>query len=134
MANEVLRKEMLVSMPVKLAVMEPKYLYNTDEYSLAVSLSNSLKQDVSGNITVYAYNGKDYENSKPISSKSIKISVPADSSASAIFPMKIQELISAQKLSGDKKELGIKVVFVADKKIDNILYSDGLFVSVPVFR
>ena len=48
MNNNVIRREMLVTLPVKVSVAQPQYLYEGDRYVLKASLSNNSGTDVQG--------------------------------------------------------------------------------------
>lgn len=57
MANAAVRRDILVTMPVKLDVMQPKYLYSGDRYVLAASVSNSSAHDVCGEVALQLSDG-----------------------------------------------------------------------------
>ncbi|MCQ2134400.1 MAG: MG2 domain-containing protein [Bacteroidales bacterium] len=119
MRNALLTSEMTVSIPVKVAVAEPKYLYVGDQYKMAVSLSSNENTPVGGTLWLYQYDGTDHKNSKPVKASSVKIMVPASGSVSHQFE------VAVPKAAGDR---GLMVVFKADDG-----YSDAVFVSVPVY-
>ena len=70
MRNAVLRREMVVSLPVKVAIVEPLYLYSDDKYSPAITLSNSKDQDISGVVEISFYDGADYKKAPLLSTHS----------------------------------------------------------------
>ncbi|MBQ9475577.1 MAG: hypothetical protein IJU69_04905, partial [Bacteroidales bacterium] len=70
MQTAVLRSEVVVSLPVKVAVVQPRYLYEGDSYVVRMTLSNSLEQKVDGNVSI----------SGPQGVKTSAISVPASGS------------------------------------------------------
>ena len=117
--NATLRKEMVVTLPVKVAVVQPQYLYEGDRYVCRVTVSNSKGQPVSGRIGVKFLNGKDYKTAPTVSEKGMHLSVPAYGSAD--FSCEI----SAPKLS----DLGMLVSFTADNADFG---SDAVFVAMPV--
>lgn len=126
MRNAVISREMVVSVPVKVAVVEPRYLYDGDEYKLATSVSSNSDKDISGTLALYQYDGEDYKNLKPLKSSSVKINIPAGKSVARDFRVTVPS--DANRESG--KPIGLKVVFVTDDGG----FSDGIFVPVPVYR
>lgn len=118
MRNAVVRREMVVSVPVKVAVAEPKYLYKGDKYVLHATVSSASDKEVSGLAGLEAYSSANYKDSKPFASLSKRVTVPAGGSVPVEFEV-------------DPKgcdTLGLKVVFTDQGKT----FSDGVFVSVPV--
>ncbi len=118
MLNACVRKEMVVTVPVKVSVAEPKYLYKGDKFVLHATVSNGSDKDVTGVAALQTYSSKDYEDAKPFASLSKKVTVPAGGSVEVAFDVAPKEY----------DELGLKVVFADDAKT----FSDGLFVSLPV--
>ena len=117
--NATLRREMVVTLPVKVAVVQPQYLYEGDRYVARVTLSNSKEKPVSGRLAVRFLNGTDYKSAPVVREKTERITVPAGGSADTVFE------ISAPALAN----LGLLVNFTAD----NAEYgSDGVFVTMPV--
>ena len=117
--NAVLRREMVVTLPVKIAVVQPQFLYAGDRYVARVSLSNSTDEPVSGRISVRFVDGGDYRTANGLGDAEQRISVPAR--GSAVFTCGIE--------ASRGEELGLLVRFTAD---DGELGSDGVFVTVPV--
>ena len=139
MRNSTLRREMMVTIPVKVNLVEPKYLYMGDTYRLAVSVSSVADKPVSGTLTLYIYNGRDYKELagvSPLASESRHVTVPAGESVRSEFEVDAAALLRKSAFPAD---LGFKVVFVADKNIGSETgasvggFSDGMFVSVPVY-
>ena len=116
MRNAYLREEMVVSIPVKVAVVEPQFLYAGDSYEVAASLSNSVDAPVSGWLYLYTYPGAEYEGVEPLSVQRVAVTVPAGGTAAHRFPVRIPQVDT----------LGLKVVFAADN------FSDAIFLPVPV--
>ena len=117
--NTTLRREMLVTLPVKVAVVQPQFLYEGDRYVARVTLANSKEKPISGRLAVRFLNGTDYKTAPVIQEKTERITVPAGGSADAVFE------ISAPALAN----LGLLVNYTAD----NAEYgSDGVFVTMPV--
>lgn len=117
MHNAALRREMVVTIPVKIAVVEPQVLYTGDKYLLRVSLANSKDTAIGGKLAVSFLNGGTMD-AKAISSASKSISIPANSNYDAEFAFNVPDI----------SELGIKLVFTANGDYG----SDGVFVAVPV--
>lgn len=108
MQNDVIRKNMVITIPVKTAVSAPAFLYCGDLYKAGVSVSNSTDRDICGQISLN-------------DGKGVRICVPASGQASQFFA------ISAEK-EGD---LPLKAVFTAD---DSANGSDGILLTIPVKR
>ena len=122
MRTNVLREEMTITIPVKVAVVEPQVLYNGDRYVVRVSVANSFDKKVGGKLNVKFIEGDDYKNGKVILSKGTRLSVPARGNASSSVEL---------KSVGDISKLGMLISFDAD---DKQLGSDAVFVAVPVAR
>ena len=117
--NATLRQEMVVTLPVKVAVVQPQFLYEGDRYVCRVTVANSKGQPIAGRIGVKFLNGTDYKTAPVVSEKGTRLTVPAYGSADYSCE------ISAPKLS----DLGMLVSFTAD----NADYgSDAVFVTMPV--
>ncbi len=117
--NATLRQEMVVTLPVKVAVVQPQFLYEGDRYVARVTLANSKGVPVSGRLSVRFLNGTDYKTAPTVSEKGTRITVPANGSAD--FSCEI----SAPKM----ENLGLLVNFTADNADFG---SDGVFVAMPV--
>ena len=110
MRNRALRREMMVTIPLKVALVQPEYLYAGDECGLSVALSSNLEMPVEGTLTL-SQDGRGETVSR-------KVIVPAGSSVNEIFKLN----------PGIAGEIGLKAVFVSDCG----KYSDGVAVSIPV--
>ena len=117
--NATLRQEMVVTLPVKVALVQPQYLYEGDKYVARVSVANSLDTPVSGRINVCFLDGKDHKTAPLISEEEQALTVPAGGSAD------FSCAISAPAVP----DLGLLVSFVAD---DAGYGSDAVFVTLPV--
>ena len=117
--NATLRQEMVVTLPVKVAVVQPQYLYEGDRYVARVTLANSKDVPVSGRLAVRFLNGTDYQTAPVVQEKAERITVPANGSADFVAE------ISAPAL----RNLGLLVNFTAD---ETEFGSDGVFVTMPV--
>lgn len=118
MRNACVRREVVVTVPVKVALVEPKYLYKGDKYVLRATVSNSSDKSVAGVAALHTYSSKDYEGSRPFASRTRGVTVPAGGSVVVEFEVDPK----------DHDELGLKVVFADNAKT----FSDGVFVSLPV--
>ena len=118
MRNASVRREMVVTVPVKVSVAEPKYLYKGDRFVLHATVSNGSDKSVTGVTSLQTYSSKDHEGMKPFASSSKKVTVPAGSSVEVAFDVNPKEY----------DELGLKLVFADNAKT----FSDGVFVSLPV--
>ena len=116
MRNTFLREEMVVSVPVKVAVVEPQFLYVGDSYEVAASVSSNTDKPVSGWLYLYTYPSKEYEGVEPIGVQRVAVTVPAGGTESHRFPVRVPAV----------ETLGFKVVFAADD------FSDAVFLPVPV--
>ena len=115
--NNVLRREMLVTLPIKIDLVQPQYLYKGDIYVLKAAVSNASGASVSGNVSVEVYAGDSYEGARPVCSDIFKVDIPSGGSSAVPFEVQVPS---------DVDVLGFKVVF-ASKDV-----SDGVFVTVPV--
>lgn len=133
MDNAALRREMMVTIPLKVNVVEPKFLYGTDKWNLSAAVSSVVEHDIRGTLTLRLFDGKDYEALKsagaaPLLVRSKRVTVPAGKSVNAMFEVSVSELGTDGKLP---ENLGVSLVFVADK-CEDVAFSDGMFVSIPV--
>ncbi len=119
MNNNVLRREMMVTIPVKVSIVEPQFLFAGDRYALKASLSSSVAEPVKGMLKADFFDGKDYRNSEPFRSLVKEVELGAMESLSEEFEISVPEM----------KELGIRLSFIADGGSG----SDAVFVSVPVY-
>lgn len=123
MKNALLSKDMLVSIPVKVSVLQPKYLYLGDSYKMAVSLSSMADEEISGTLFMYQYDGKEHEGKTPTCVKSERVTIAPRSDMSHSFDVEVPKLAS---------DLGVKLVFEADGN-NATSFSDAVFFSIPVW-
>ena len=119
MRNETLRREMVVTIPVKVSLVEPQFLYEGDKYIARIALSSALSKDIKGTLSVQLMDGKDSKSAKPVSTASSQVSIPAKGSASRDFILEAPGV----------ENLGIKAVFRPE---NGTFGSDAVFVYVPV--
>ena len=117
--QKALRQEMVVTLPVKVALVQPQYLYEGDKYVARVSVSNSLGVPVSGRINVCFLDGKDHKTAPLIAEQEQALTVPSGGSAD----------FSCAIAAPAVPDLGLLVSFVAD---DASYGSDAVFVTMPV--
>ncbi|MCM1177846.1 MAG: MG2 domain-containing protein [Bacteroides sp.] len=125
MDNAVLRKEMVVTMPLKVSIVPPQFLYGSDVYRLKASVSNSSSAAVSGTLTLYVYDTDRYTDAESVMVKDISLDIPAGGSSAGEFGIEVS--VPAD----DRGVLGLKVVYRAEA--DGMAMYDGLFETVPVF-
>ncbi len=135
MRTAYLRKEMLVTLPLKVSVGEPQFLHEGDRYVMRASVSNNSDAEISGvaMFEMYAgkeHAGKEYEGTVPLDSYSVKVAVPAYGTVPVEFEVDVPECVTdGLSASGiGKHMLGFKVVFAGDNHI-----SDGVFLTIPVY-
>ena len=116
MRNAFVRQEMVVSVPVKVSVVEPQFLYAGDSYEMAVSVSGNTDKPVSGQLYLYLYPSGAYEGVEPVAVQRVDVTVPAGGTESHRFPVRVPAV----------ETLGFKAVFAAKD------FSDAVFVPVPV--
>ena len=119
MRNGAARREMVVTIPVKISLVEPQFLYGGDSWNIRTGLSSTLDEDIAGTLSLEIMDGADYRNAKVLSSVQKSVTLPAGGSCSFDFP-----LTAAQ--TGD---MGIKISFRPEDDGDG---ADAVFVAVPV--
>lgn len=117
--NSVIRREMKITIPVKVAIVEPQGLYEGDRYLVKATVSSTLEEPVDGTVIFSLYPGADYKTLPVLAEKSVRVSLKALGSESVDLPIDVPAI----------RDLGIKVTFVPDEKK---LGGDAVFVSVPV--
>jgi len=120
MRNSVLRREMVVTIPVKISLVEPQFLYEGDRWNMRVGLASGLGEDVTGSLAVAFMDGSDYRTAKVISSVAQELTVPSGGSCSVDIPFTAPSGLQT---------LGVKITFVPQGILNG---SDGVFVTVPV--
>ena len=120
MESASLRREMVISLPVKVSVVQPLFLYGGDNYVARATLSNSTEFPVSGQVSIRFFNGDDYKKSPVIGTMASNVTIPAGGSIpfSASFDV-----------PADVPVLGMLVNFAAS---DKEFGSDAMFVTAPV--
>jgi hypothetical protein len=108
MNNNVIRREMLVTPPVKISVVQPQYLYEGDRYVLKASLSNNSGTDVNGMLRCVS----------SVASDEQEVTVPAGEAVPVPIEISVPEGVGS---------LEFKVTF------EGTSVSDGVRVTVPVY-
>ncbi|MBP5636264.1 MAG: hypothetical protein J6X25_01935 [Bacteroidales bacterium] len=119
MHNAFVRKETVVTIPVKVAVVQPTKLYGGDSYVLSSTISSISDEPVRGSLYLYTYPADNYTSAEPLKITRVAMEVAPRDVVNHRFNVEVPADVDA---------LGFKLVFVADG------FSDGLFVSVPVER
>ncbi len=119
MHSSVLRREMTVTLPVKISVVEPLFLYDTDRYAARVSLSNGSDSPVKGKVSIRLFNGKDYRSGQEILVSERPVELKAGGGASFSCPVSVSGL----------ENLGLLASFTPEEAGSG---ADAVFVSIPV--
>ena len=117
MKNALVRNETVVTIPVRVALVQPAFLYGGDSYTMSATVSSISDENVSGKLYLYAYPGDDYNTDTPLWIKRVPVEVA---------PKEVKDVKLNFDVPADIETLGLKLVFVADG------FSDGMFVTVPV--
>lgn len=117
--NATLRREMVVTIPVKISLVEPQFLYEGDKYNVRIALSSATDKDLKGTLTVQLLDGINHKTAPVLRTASCEMLVPAKGGANQDFTLEAPAV----------KDLGIKAVFVPES---GTYGSDGVFVSVPI--
>ncbi len=128
MQNALLRREMVVTLPVKVAVAEPQALRVGDRWSVAATVSSVAEVPVTGTLYFYdaaAEGSSSQKNAHRSASATAgkKVTVPAGGSITQMVEVAVPERPGT---------LEVKVVFVADAAEGQPSLSDGVKVGVPV--
>ena len=111
MHNALLKREMLVSIPVKISIQEPRYLYAGDVYEAAVTVSSVAAQAVSGTLRLQYGDA----------AQQLALSVPAGGTATRRFTIALPSAVQ------ERSSLELTASFLADK------FSDAVRLSVPLY-
>lgn len=122
MRDTLVRKEFVVSLPVRLSVVQPDYLYRGDWLTLHAALNSLSGKPVDGTVTLSLFSSGDYRDSRPFRTYSKKVTVPAGASLPLSFDLK----------PADGDSLGILLSFAGNGAETGEAFSDCVFVTVPV--
>lgn len=117
MNNSVLRREMLVTLPVKVDVVQPQYLHAGDRWVVNTSLSSTADHPVNGVVRFDVYASDSYDGADPMMTGTTEVTVPAGGSVPVSFEIDVPSGVD---------DLGVKVTLSGEA-------SDGVFVKVPVY-
>ena len=112
MRNALVEDEMVVSLPVKVSLLEPRYLYVGDVYQAAVTVSSVADEPVSGTLLLQA--GSQVQQ--------VSVTVPAGKTVTKYFPVDVASVIP-----GSTGNLTLTAAFKAAD------FSDAVRVHVPVY-
>ena len=121
MQNAMEEKEMVVSLPVKVSLLEPRYLYEGDTYVAAVTVSSIADNPVSG-VVKLAVPGGLIQSSGPVT-------IPAGETVTYRFPVEVPTsvILSPDPKGGTEESLTLTASFVAPD------FSDAVRVTIPVY-
>lgn len=122
MRDTLVRKEFVVSLPVRLSVVQPDYLYRGDRLTLHAAVNSLSGKPVDGTVTLSLFSSGDYRDSRPFRTYSKKVTVPAGASLPLSFDLK----------PADGDSLGILLSFTGNGAETGEAFSDCVFVTVPV--
>ncbi|MGN0202819.1 MAG: MG2 domain-containing protein [Candidatus Cryptobacteroides sp.] len=123
--DTLLRREFIVSLPVKVALAQPDYLYKGDRLTLGATVTSQAAEPVDGVVTLSLFDSGDWRSGKPFRTYSKKVNVPAGSVLPLSFDLRPAE--------GDS--LGILLSFTAAPQASGKPggeFSDRVFVKLPV--
>lgn len=120
MHNAVLRREMLVTIPVKVSLREPQILYGGDHYVAQAGLTSNEDHAIRGTLSMTIYDGKDWKNARTLKTFSRPVTLPAHGSAPQTIVIDVPM---------DVSELGMLLRFQPEMAGEA---GDAVFVSSPV--
>ncbi|MBQ9411027.1 MAG: hypothetical protein IJU21_05405, partial [Bacteroidales bacterium] len=109
MRNAIAEGEMVVSIPVKVALQEPRFLYEGDVWNAAITVSSVADAPVSGTVALQWEGG----------SASVPVTVPAGETVTKVIPVKIPDKVG--------NDVPFTAAFIAPD------FSDAVRVTVPVY-
>ena len=119
MQNAIAEDFMTVSLPVKVSILEPRYLYEGDKWNAAVTISSIADIPVSGTVKLDVNGAVQTE----------RVTVPAGETMTISFPVSAPSAIpsaSSVILSDSEESLSVTASFIADE------FSDAVRVAIPV--
>lgn len=126
MNNEVLQKEILVTLPVKVSLLDPRYLYAGDRYEAAVTVSSNADVPLSGKVRFVSTFRASGVGAEPMTA-AVEALVTLEPKGSATLRFPVEGLEVRPAFSGDHGSLELTATFVADG------FSDGLRLELPVY-
>ena len=129
MRNAVLRKDIVVTVPVQISVTPPRYLYEEDKYVLSASVSNISDEALSGRLYLRVEMDDAVEERQPAYAQAADLTVPAGGSAAAQFTVTAPPSFQPAFVGWwDEPKLDLRLVFEGEG------FSDAVRLSVPVNR
>lgn len=127
MNTAVLRKDMTVTLPVKVSVLEPQYLHQGDKYILKASVSNNSEHALRGTVMLDVYHDADYRNADPAEVMQLPLRVAAGSVSEVEFEVDVPQVDT----------LGFRISFAGGYEpegmaVCDVMIHDAVFVDVPV--
>jgi hypothetical protein len=119
MHNALIENEMVVSIPVKVSLVEPRFLYEGDVYDAAVTVSSISDKPVSGTLVLVLS-----EPGKPVSSQMVPVTVQPGASVSHRFRISVA---GSSSVIPSEASVSLKAIFRAEA------FSDAVQVTVPVY-
>jgi len=113
MHNALIQNEMLVSLPVKVSLLEPRYLYVGDVYNAAVTVSSVADEDVRGTLSLQVGDAV----------QQVSVTVPAGQTVTHYFPV----IVTQEKGNALPSSCVITASFRAKE------FSDAVRMKVPVY-
>ena len=126
MNNEVLQKEILVTLPVKVSLLDPRYLYAGDRYEAAVTVSSNADVPLSGKVRLVSTFRASSLDAEPVTA-TVEAPVMLDPKGTASLRFPVEGLEVRPAFAGDRGALELTATFVADG------FSDGIRLDVPVY-
>ena len=127
MNTAVLRKDMTVTLPVKVSVVEPQYLHQGDKYIVKASVSNNSEHALRGMVMLDVYHDADYRNADPAEVMQLPLRVVAGSVSEVEFEVDVPQVDT----------LGFRISFAGGYEpegmaVCDVMIQDAVFVDVPV--
>lgn len=127
MQNASIRRDFTVTIPIKIQVHEPRYLYEGDSLVFSVSVSNNSWQAVEGNLHLYADLEDEAEDRMVPYSESVHLIIPGSSASSGTFNIGVPHAFLSSFVPRSQEPcMKLRLVFESD------LFSDALRVKIPV--
>lgn len=117
--NNTLRRDMTVTLPVKISAVQPQFLYESDTWNARIGVSNMTDSEVSGKVSVSFLGGSSVTTDEVLKSGSGSLSLSAGGSGEFSLTMKTPETDT----------LGVLISFIPD---EHDYGSDAVFVTIPV--
>ena len=129
MRNAVLRKDLVVTIPVQISVTPPRFLYEEDKYILSASVSNISNDTLSGCLYLRVEMDDAVEERQPTYAQATELTVPAGGTAAALFTITAPPSFQPSFVGWwDDPKLDLRLVFEGDG------FTDAVRIPVPVNR